>query len=82
MSSELNAGDVVKAISWYSKNKQYIWAAVAGIVGLFGGNVDRLERFLPVVNSAVVQRVEVLEANQCKCQEGLDRQYGNPGQDN
>lgn len=33
--------------SWWEKNKQYVYYVVWAVVGLFGGNVDRVEEFLP-----------------------------------
>ncbi len=52
-----------KYLTFYQKYSVQIWAFVFGIVGLFGGNVDRLEKFVPAVvtSQQVTDKLEDLE---------------------
>jgi len=63
--SDVKASDVV---SWWTSNKKWIYPLIAAIVGLFGGNVDRVGQFVPdFTDSALEKRVSDLEAKQCDC---------------
>lgn len=45
--------------AWWEKNKKYVFYAVWAVVGLFGGNADRLAGLLPDVEP-------------CKCEKPTD----------
>jgi hypothetical protein len=38
---------VPEALSWWSKNKNLIWGGILVIATLLGGNVDRIDSFVP-----------------------------------
>ena len=46
-----------EAVTFYTKNRQYVWSAIAFIVGLFGGNVDRINDFVPDINGPIIKDV-------------------------
>ena len=73
---KLNEVDPSKVISWWAKNRQKVYAVVILIVGLLGGNVDRLSEIVSSMYPENPQiqlltdrvddlnnRVEVLEQN-------------------
>lgn len=48
-----------EVITFYTKNRQYIWSTIAFVVGLFGGNIDRIPSVIPDWESS--ERLESLE---------------------
>jgi len=55
-------------MAWLVRNQKWVYAIVAALVGLLGGNADRVDEFLPdLTNSTLEKRVSDLEANQCNC---------------
>ena len=53
-----------KVIPFYVKYKTQIWTAIFFVVGLFGGNVDRLKPLLTDVTvGPVVERLDKLEGD-------------------
>ena len=39
-----------KYILWYLRYRVQIWSAVFFVVGIFGGNVDRIVKWIPTLN--------------------------------
>jgi hypothetical protein len=72
---------VGEALTWWQKNKKWVWPAITGAVMLFGGNVDRISEFLPdLPNTEAVKTLEEkvdklqtsvtqLQAMRCTCQQ-------------
>jgi len=58
----MSYGDSVPKVTsgwagWWEKSKQYVYYLVWALVGLFGGNVDRVDEFFP----------ESLTGTSCPC---------------
>jgi hypothetical protein len=50
-----------KAVGFWQKNKSWLIPAIAAGTGLFGGNIDRVDDFIP--NLPKVQDVDQLKAD-------------------
>jgi len=52
--------DVGKAVTFWQKNRNKIYGVILFAVGLFGGNIDRVEGWLPKFTSeSVYEKVQV-----------------------
>lgn len=72
---------IPEALTWWQKNKAWVWPIIAGVVMLFGGNVDRIDEFLPALPSTEAVKtlqtqvdklqtsVTQLQAMRCTCQQ-------------
>lgn len=52
---------VVKPLSFYFKNREKIWAGIFIVVGLVGGNVDRVREFVPDISLNNNSEIELLD---------------------
>ncbi len=52
---------VAKPLSFYFKNREKIWAAIFIVVGLVGGNVDRVREFVPDISLNNNSEIELLD---------------------
>jgi hypothetical protein len=56
--------DLGDAVTWWVKNKNKVYAAILVIVGVLGGNADRVNELLPTVEHShddIVERLDNLE---------------------
>lgn len=58
---------VGEVLTFYKKYKEKIWAIVGVLIGLFGGNADRVDQFVPLRGNGIEARVSVLEEKLNSC---------------
>ena len=63
MEKETEKITVGEAITWWTKNRQWVIPIVVGVFAALGGNADRLDEWLPALggNTELVAKVEKLE---------------------
>lgn len=50
--------DLKKDIKWYLKYRNTIWNIIFFVVGVFGGNVDRIASWLPTLKTIDRPKIE------------------------
>jgi hypothetical protein len=62
MENEREKLTVDEAVTWWSKNKKWVWPTIVGAIALLGGNADRIDDFLPESpqNKELVVKVDKL----------------------
>jgi hypothetical protein len=56
--------DLGDAVTWWVKNKNKVYAAILVIVGVLGGNADRVNELLPTVEHShddIIERLDNLD---------------------
>jgi hypothetical protein len=74
--AEDNKADLGDAVSWWVKNKNKVYAAILVIVGVLGGNADRVNELLPTVEHShddIVERLDNLEGRVIILEDSLPR---------
>lgn len=55
--------------TWFDKHKNQVWMIVMLVIGLVGGNPDKIKQYLPsyMDNKVMEERIDRLEANVKSC---------------
>jgi len=62
--------NIVKKAKWYVRYRTTIWGVVWFVVGVFGGNVDRIVEKIPTLK----YQQQTIEKNSKELQKTLDKQ--------
>lgn len=67
MKLELVRDEVVEKGRWYLRHRTKIWATVWFVVGIFGGNADRITEYVPTLKYGTPEiRQKLREYNELK----------------